>query len=75
MGTHSSIIGKLHGQSLAGYSPWCCSWTWTCSCSMDITEGLIHTHVLIHTHMCVCIYKYMYETESLCSIPEANTTL
>ena len=41
MATHSSILGKFHGQrSVAGYSPWGLK-------KLDTTE---HTHTYTHTH-------------------------
>ena len=46
MATHSSILGEIHGQSLAGYSPWGRKE----SDRTEATAARTHTHTRAHTH-------------------------
>ena len=54
MATHSSILGEIHGQSLAGYSPWGRkeSDRTEATAARTHTHTRAHTHTHTHTHMC-----------------------
>ena len=64
--TPVSLPGEFHGQrSLAGYSPWGCK---------ESDKRMQHKGKESEKEY-ICVYIYIYMTESLCCTPETNTML